>query len=109
MKLLLSGMQFVVCANQVILFIFFFFVSVAGSTTSSSLLFVFPGIFYLKISNEPLKSFDSMGVNTQTNETLLNPSNKNILSPLSYNSAYIYLIRFFPNNDANCVVYALSL
>uniref|UniRef100_A0A671WPH9 Solute carrier family 38 member 6 n=1 Tax=Sparus aurata TaxID=8175 RepID=A0A671WPH9_SPAAU len=34
---------------------------VIGSTTSSSLLFVFPGIFYLKISSEPLKSFDSMG------------------------------------------------
>ncbi|KAM9842205.1 putative sodium-coupled neutral amino acid transporter 6 [Aulostomus maculatus] len=34
---------------------------VVGSTTSSFLLFVFPGIFYLKISSQPLKSFDSIG------------------------------------------------
>ncbi|MEQ2191098.1 hypothetical protein XENOCAPTIV_020751, partial [Xenoophorus captivus] len=29
------------------------------------LLFVFPGIFYLKISSQPLKSADSIGVNLQ--------------------------------------------
>ncbi|XP_076605701.1 putative sodium-coupled neutral amino acid transporter 6 [Chaetodon auriga] len=34
---------------------------VVGSTTSSCLLFVFPGIFYLKISSQPLRSFDSVG------------------------------------------------
>ncbi|XP_051251837.1 probable sodium-coupled neutral amino acid transporter 6 [Dicentrarchus labrax] len=34
---------------------------VVGSTTSSCLLFVFPGIFYLKISNRSLRSFDSIG------------------------------------------------
>nr|XP_057947505.1 probable sodium-coupled neutral amino acid transporter 6 isoform X1 [Doryrhamphus excisus] len=34
---------------------------VVGSTTSSCLLFVFPGIFYLKISPHPLRSFDSIG------------------------------------------------
>ncbi|XP_056250411.1 probable sodium-coupled neutral amino acid transporter 6 [Seriola aureovittata] len=34
---------------------------VVGSTTSSCLLFIFPGIFYLKISSQPLRSFDSIG------------------------------------------------
>uniref|UniRef100_A0A672ZNB3 Solute carrier family 38 member 6 n=1 Tax=Sphaeramia orbicularis TaxID=375764 RepID=A0A672ZNB3_9TELE len=34
---------------------------VVGSTTSSCLLFVFPGIFYLKISNQNFRSFDSIG------------------------------------------------
>ncbi|KAG7238496.1 hypothetical protein INR49_030769 [Caranx melampygus] len=34
---------------------------VVGSTTSSCLLFIFPGLFYLKISSQPLKSFDSIG------------------------------------------------
>uniref|UniRef100_H3DIY5 Solute carrier family 38 member 6 n=1 Tax=Tetraodon nigroviridis TaxID=99883 RepID=H3DIY5_TETNG len=34
---------------------------VVGSTTSSCLLFIFPGIFYLKISNQPLRSGDSIG------------------------------------------------
>ncbi|XP_077411736.1 putative sodium-coupled neutral amino acid transporter 6 [Vanacampus margaritifer] len=34
---------------------------VVGSTTSSCLLFVFPGFFYLKISSQPLPSFDSVG------------------------------------------------
>ncbi|XP_030574644.1 putative sodium-coupled neutral amino acid transporter 6 [Archocentrus centrarchus] len=34
---------------------------IVGSTTSSCLLFVFPGIFYLKISRQPLRSFDSFG------------------------------------------------
>ncbi|XP_051941928.1 probable sodium-coupled neutral amino acid transporter 6 isoform X2 [Hippocampus zosterae] len=34
---------------------------VVGSTTSSCLLFVFPGLFYLKIARQPLKSFDSIG------------------------------------------------
>uniref|UniRef100_A0AAQ6AET4 Amino acid transporter transmembrane domain-containing protein n=1 Tax=Amphiprion ocellaris TaxID=80972 RepID=A0AAQ6AET4_AMPOC len=34
---------------------------VVGSTTSSCLLFVFPGIFYLKISSQPLRSMDSIG------------------------------------------------
>ncbi|XP_022077391.1 probable sodium-coupled neutral amino acid transporter 6 [Acanthochromis polyacanthus] len=34
---------------------------VVGSTTSSCLLFVFPGIFYLKISSQPLRSMDSVG------------------------------------------------
>ncbi|XP_070698335.1 probable sodium-coupled neutral amino acid transporter 6 [Pempheris klunzingeri] len=33
---------------------------IVGSTTSSCLLFVFPGIFYLKISSRPLSSFDSI-------------------------------------------------
>ncbi|XP_077586930.1 putative sodium-coupled neutral amino acid transporter 6 isoform X2 [Stigmatopora nigra] len=35
---------------------------VVGSTTSSCLLFVFPGLFYLKISHENFQSFDSIGV-----------------------------------------------
>ncbi|XP_019737295.1 putative sodium-coupled neutral amino acid transporter 6 [Hippocampus comes] len=34
---------------------------VVGSTTSSCLLFVFPGLFYLRIARQPLKSFDSIG------------------------------------------------
>ncbi|XP_061599947.1 probable sodium-coupled neutral amino acid transporter 6 [Cololabis saira] len=34
---------------------------VVGSTMSSCLLFVFPGIFYLKINTERLRSFDSIG------------------------------------------------
>ncbi|XP_045918028.1 probable sodium-coupled neutral amino acid transporter 6 [Micropterus dolomieu] len=34
---------------------------IVGSTTSSCLLFVFPGIFYLKISSQPFRSFDSVG------------------------------------------------
>ncbi|XP_075874180.1 putative sodium-coupled neutral amino acid transporter 6 isoform X2 [Nelusetta ayraudi] len=34
---------------------------VVGSTTSSCLLFIFPGIFYLKISNSSRRSFDSIG------------------------------------------------
>uniref|UniRef100_A0A8C2ZJJ2 Solute carrier family 38 member 6 n=1 Tax=Cyclopterus lumpus TaxID=8103 RepID=A0A8C2ZJJ2_CYCLU len=34
---------------------------VVGSTTSTCLLFVFPGIFYLKLNTGPLRSFDSLG------------------------------------------------
>lgn len=34
---------------------------IVGSTTSSCLLFVFPGVFYLKISSRPIRSFDSIG------------------------------------------------
>lgn len=34
---------------------------VVGSTTSSCLLFVFPGIFYLKINSQNFRSFDSIG------------------------------------------------
>ncbi|XP_032402230.1 LOW QUALITY PROTEIN: putative sodium-coupled neutral amino acid transporter 6 [Xiphophorus hellerii] len=34
---------------------------VVGSTMSSCLLFIFPGIFYLKISSQPIKSVDSIG------------------------------------------------
>ncbi|KAM4625074.1 putative sodium-coupled neutral amino acid transporter 6 [Polymixia lowei] len=34
---------------------------VVGSTTSTCLLFVFPGIFYLKLSNQPLSSPESIG------------------------------------------------
>ncbi|TDG98872.1 hypothetical protein EPR50_G00204700 [Perca flavescens] len=34
---------------------------VVGSTTSTCLMFVFPGIFYLKINRGPLRSFDSIG------------------------------------------------
>ncbi|XP_038142169.1 probable sodium-coupled neutral amino acid transporter 6 isoform X1 [Cyprinodon tularosa] len=34
---------------------------VVGSTMSSCLLFVFPGVFYLKISGQPLRSADSIG------------------------------------------------
>uniref|UniRef100_A0A8C7MI77 Solute carrier family 38 member 6 n=1 Tax=Oncorhynchus kisutch TaxID=8019 RepID=A0A8C7MI77_ONCKI len=34
---------------------------VVGSTTSTCLLFVFPGIFYLRLSNQPLKSLESVG------------------------------------------------
>ncbi|XP_061649651.1 probable sodium-coupled neutral amino acid transporter 6 isoform X4 [Phyllopteryx taeniolatus] len=34
---------------------------VVGSTTSSCLLFVFPGLFYFKISHQPRRSFDSIG------------------------------------------------
>lgn len=41
-----------------------------GSTTSSCLLFVFPGIFYLKISNQPRRSVDSVGVNLLFNDLL---------------------------------------
>ncbi|XP_014325030.1 probable sodium-coupled neutral amino acid transporter 6 [Xiphophorus maculatus] len=33
---------------------------VVGSTMSSCLLFIFPGIFYLKISSQPIKSVDSI-------------------------------------------------
>lgn len=34
---------------------------VVGSTTSTCLMFVFPGIFYLKINRGPLRSFNSIG------------------------------------------------
>uniref|UniRef100_A0A8C5DVN8 Amino acid transporter transmembrane domain-containing protein n=1 Tax=Gouania willdenowi TaxID=441366 RepID=A0A8C5DVN8_GOUWI len=34
---------------------------VVGSTTSSCLLFIFPGIFYLKISDQPLRSVHAVG------------------------------------------------
>uniref|UniRef100_A0A1A7WAG6 Solute carrier family 38, member 6 n=1 Tax=Iconisemion striatum TaxID=60296 RepID=A0A1A7WAG6_9TELE len=34
---------------------------IVGSTTSTCLLFIFPGIFYLKISSSSLKSVDSVG------------------------------------------------
>ncbi|XP_048831412.1 probable sodium-coupled neutral amino acid transporter 6 [Brienomyrus brachyistius] len=34
---------------------------VVGSTTSTCLLFVYPGLFYLRISTEPLKSLQSIG------------------------------------------------
>ncbi|XP_056617432.1 probable sodium-coupled neutral amino acid transporter 6 [Triplophysa dalaica] len=34
---------------------------VVGSTTSTCLLFVYPGMFYLRISSEPIKSFNSVG------------------------------------------------
>uniref|UniRef100_A0A1A8USV9 Solute carrier family 38, member 6 n=1 Tax=Nothobranchius furzeri TaxID=105023 RepID=A0A1A8USV9_NOTFU len=34
---------------------------IVGSTTSTCLLFIFPGIFYLKISRSSLKSVDSVG------------------------------------------------
>ncbi|KAM3871254.1 putative sodium-coupled neutral amino acid transporter 6 [Diretmus argenteus] len=34
---------------------------VVGSTTSSCLLFVYPGIFYLRLSNQPLRSLESIG------------------------------------------------
>ncbi|XP_056283166.1 probable sodium-coupled neutral amino acid transporter 6 isoform X3 [Pseudoliparis swirei] len=34
---------------------------VVGSTTSTLLLFVFPGMFYLKLNTGPLRSFDSIG------------------------------------------------
>ncbi|XP_028251956.1 putative sodium-coupled neutral amino acid transporter 6 isoform X2 [Parambassis ranga] len=34
---------------------------IVGSTTSSCLLFVFPGIFYLKISSQPFRSADCIG------------------------------------------------
>ncbi|XP_059209378.1 probable sodium-coupled neutral amino acid transporter 6 [Centropristis striata] len=34
---------------------------VVGATTSTCLMFVFPGIFYLKINGGPLRSFDSIG------------------------------------------------
>lgn len=34
---------------------------VVGSTTSTCLMFVFPGIFYLKINRGPLRSFSSIG------------------------------------------------
>lgn len=42
-----------------------FLAAFTGSTTSSSLLFVFPGILYLKINNRRFKTFDSIGVTTQ--------------------------------------------
>lgn len=51
-------------------------VSFPGSTTSSCLLFIFPGIFYLKISNQPLRSGNSIGVTTQTNKVQLNKNTK---------------------------------
>uniref|UniRef100_A0A668AJL1 Solute carrier family 38 member 6 n=1 Tax=Myripristis murdjan TaxID=586833 RepID=A0A668AJL1_9TELE len=44
---------------------------VVGSTTSSCLLFVFPGIFYLKISNQPLRSSESIGVSTHISSSRL--------------------------------------
>lgn len=65
-----------------------FSVSFPGSTTSSCLLFVFPGIFYLKISNGPLRSFDSIGVTIQIYEILLNQATKTFLFT-DYNS-YIW-------------------
>lgn len=34
---------------------------VVGSTTSTCLLFVFPGVFHLRLSDQPLKSLDSVG------------------------------------------------
>uniref|UniRef100_A0A3P8ZX53 Amino acid transporter transmembrane domain-containing protein n=1 Tax=Esox lucius TaxID=8010 RepID=A0A3P8ZX53_ESOLU len=34
---------------------------VVGSTTSTCLLFVFPGMFYLRLSNQPLRSLESIG------------------------------------------------
>lgn len=34
---------------------------VVGSTTSSALLFIYPGLFYLQISREPLKSLKKLG------------------------------------------------
>ncbi|KAG7277336.1 hypothetical protein CRUP_005870 [Coryphaenoides rupestris] len=34
---------------------------IVGSTTSTCLMFVFPGIFYLKISTQPLSSPESIG------------------------------------------------
>ncbi|XP_051871457.1 probable sodium-coupled neutral amino acid transporter 6 [Pristis pectinata] len=34
---------------------------VVGSTTSAALLFIYPGLFYLKISREPLKSLNKLG------------------------------------------------
>ncbi|XP_055026015.1 probable sodium-coupled neutral amino acid transporter 6 [Misgurnus anguillicaudatus] len=34
---------------------------VVGSTTSTCLLFVYPGMFYLRISSEPIKSLNSAG------------------------------------------------
>uniref|UniRef100_A0A8C5BGN5 Solute carrier family 38 member 6 n=1 Tax=Gadus morhua TaxID=8049 RepID=A0A8C5BGN5_GADMO len=34
---------------------------VVGSTTSTCLLFVYPGIFFLKLSNRPLRSAESVG------------------------------------------------
>ncbi|KAL0969040.1 hypothetical protein UPYG_G00221900 [Umbra pygmaea] len=34
---------------------------VVGSTTSTCLLFVFPGVFYLRLSKQPIKSLDSVG------------------------------------------------
>ncbi|KAJ7990773.1 hypothetical protein DPEC_G00290390 [Dallia pectoralis] len=34
---------------------------VVGSTTSTCLLFVFPGMFYLRINNQPLRSLQSVG------------------------------------------------
>lgn len=60
MKLLLSDTQLVCSFKD-------FLVCFSGSTMSSCLLFVFPGVFYLKISNQPLRSVDSVGVNPQFN------------------------------------------
>ncbi|XP_072127496.1 probable sodium-coupled neutral amino acid transporter 6 isoform X2 [Mobula birostris] len=34
---------------------------VVGSTTSAALLFIYPGLFYLQISREPLKSWNKLG------------------------------------------------
>lgn len=34
---------------------------VVGSTTSTCLLFVYPGMFFLRISSEPIRSFNSVG------------------------------------------------
>ncbi|XP_059815926.1 probable sodium-coupled neutral amino acid transporter 6 [Hypanus sabinus] len=34
---------------------------VVGSTTSAALLFIYPGLFYLQISMEPLKSWNKLG------------------------------------------------
>lgn len=35
---------------------------IPGSTTSTCLLFVYPGMFYLRISSEPIRSLNSAGV-----------------------------------------------
>ena len=42
-----------------------------GSTTSTCLMFVFPGIFYLKLSNQPLHSAESVGVSTHLSPAVI--------------------------------------
>lgn len=43
-----------------------------GSTTSTCLLFVYPGLFYLRIGNDHIRSATSIGVRTHTNILLNN-------------------------------------
>lgn len=53
----LNGYVYVVCVC-----LHTFSCVIPGSTTSTCLLFVYPGMFYLRISSEPIRSLNSAGV-----------------------------------------------